>query len=298
MSDVRVRELAGRQFNRVSRRQLLDLGMSIKAIDRRVASGQLSSRRGGVFAVAPVLDHDPWGRWMEATLTQPSSLLSRRSASVAYGILDREGPWMTITRPGSGGPVVHDGIRVHRSSTLDADRTELRGIPITSVARVLLDLASDVGDRALARALREAVRLERISMGELGNALGRYRGRRGSRRLAEAVARYRGLPLARARSGAEIRAMELLRAANIPLPRLNWPVAGEEADLSWPHARLIIEIDGGPFHLDKGEDARKEAAWRGAGWEVRRLPSDDVYEHPGRLLALAANPVNVAPTPP
>ena len=57
-------------------------------------------------------------------------------------------------------------------------------------------------------------------------------------------------------------------------------MAGEEADLSWPDEKLIIEIDGGPFHLDKGEDARKEAAWRGAGWQVERTPSDDVYDKP------------------
>ena len=60
----------------------------------------------------------------------------------------------------------------------------------------------------------------------------------------------------------------------------------------WARARLIIEIDGGPFHLDAGADARKEAAWVAAGWTVRRLPSDDVYQRPERLLTLAA-PANV-----
>ena len=51
--------------------------------------------------------------------------------------------------------------------------------------------------------------------------------------------------------------------------------------------RLIVEIDGRPFHLDEGEDARKQAAWERAGWTVRRLSSDDVYERPQRLLRLA-----------
>jgi very-short-patch-repair endonuclease len=64
-------------------------------------------------------------------------------------------------------------------------------------------------------------------------------------------------------------------------------VAGEEADLSWPRQRLVVEIDGGPFHLDRGEDARKQRIWEHAGWTVRRLPSDDVYEAPDRLLRLA-----------
>jgi hypothetical protein len=160
------------------------------------------------------------------------------------------------------------------------------------VSRTLLDLANGVSERALARALREAVRLDLITLGALGDALGAYRGRRGSRRLAAAVARYTDLPLERARSGAEVRALEILRAAGGPLPGLNVRIAGEEADLSWPIPRMIIEIDGGPFHLDVGEDARKQACWEAAGWNVRRIATDDVYERPHLLLTLAP-PSNV-----
>jgi hypothetical protein len=174
-----------------------------------------------------------------------------------------------------------------RSSTLDGDVVSSRGIPITSVPRTLLDLARTVGDRALARALREAVRLELTTLARLGDRLCEYRGRRGSRRLADTITRYAGLPLERARSGAEIRALEVLRDANRSLPRLNARIAGEEADLSWPTEKLVVEIDGGPFHLDVGEDARKQRIWEGAGWKVRRIPSDDVYERPERLLRLA-----------
>ena len=97
-----------------------------------------------------------------------------------------------------------------------------------------------VSSRALARALREAIRLRLTTLGAVGDALGTHRGRRGAGRLAAAVVRYEGLPLERAR--------------------------------------------------DRGEDARKQARWGAAGWEVRRLPSDDVYEHPYRLLALASPP--------
>ena len=82
----------------------------------------------------------------------------------------------------------------------------------------------------------------------------------------------------------------MLRAAGRPLPRLNVRIAGEEADLSWAAWRLIVEIDGGPFHLDAGEDTRKQERWEAAGWTVRRLPSEDVYERPGLLLAAAEAP--------
>jgi very-short-patch-repair endonuclease len=287
MRDDRVAGLAGRQFNRVSRVQLEALGLTKDAIEHRVATGRLVIVEQGVLAVAPVLDDDSWGRWMGATLTQPGSLLSRLSAAVAWDVLSREGNLVSITRPGNGGPRRHGGILVYRSTALDDDRDELRGIPITSIARTLLDIANDVGERALARAVREAVRLELITLYELADALGRYRGRPGCRPLGATVARYSGLPIERARSGAEVRALELLREAGRTDVALNRVIAGEEADLVFAEKRLIIEIDGGPFHLDKGEDARKEAAWTAAGWTVRRLPSDDVYERQAHLLALA-----------
>jgi hypothetical protein len=288
MRDARVAELAGQQFNRVSRAQLAELGLSDNALAHRIRTGRLIAVEEGVFALAPVLAHDPWGRWMGATLTAPRTVLSRASAAVARGWWAHEGTVVTVTRPGSGGPRRHGGICVYRSSTLDGDCGELNGVPITSAARTLLDLAASAATsrRALARALREATRLGHTNLLDLADALGRFRGRRGSARLAAALARYSGLPIERARSGAEVRALEVLRDSEHSLPLLNHRVAGEEADLVWPDRRLIIEIDGGEFHLDRGEDARKQRAWERAGWAVRRLPADDVYERPNRLLAL------------
>jgi hypothetical protein len=289
MTDAQIAALAGRQFNRVSRQQLAKLGLSRSAIEHRLARGRLVAVEPGVFAIAPVIEHDDWGRWMAATLTEPQSVLSHNSAACAWGITTQRPRLQTITRPGSGGPRRHCGVLAFRSSTLAEDGTTLRGIPITCVPRTLLDLARGVTDRALARAVREAVRLELVTVPILGDHLVHHRGRRGSRRLAATLARYAGLPLERARSGAEIRALEVLRDAQRPLPSLNVRIAGEEADLSWRRARLIVEIDGAPFHLDVGEDARKERAWEAAGWSVRRISSDDVYENPQHVLALAPN---------
>lgn len=286
MWDSQIAKVAAGQFNRISRRQLIDLGLTDKAITHRVVSGRLVAVEEGVFAIAPVLDDD-WGRWMAATLTAPRSVLSHLSAAAAWGILSLARPLESVTRPGSGGPRRHGGVLAYRSTTLDGDVVTVSGVPVTSVPRTLLDLARTVGDRALARAVREAVRLGLTTVPTLVDRMADYRGRRGSRRLTDTITRYAGLPLERARSGAEIRALEILRDANRPLPRLNARVAGEEADLSWLNQKLIIEIDGGPFHLDVGEDERKQRAWERAGWKVLRIPSDEVYERPERLLHLA-----------
>lgn len=289
MDDL-VAQVAAGQYNRISRLQLCELGLSANAIKHRVSSGRYVIVEEGVFAIAPVLDHDPRGRWMAATLTQPGSTLSHLSSAVARGVLSFEGPFVTITRAGNGGTRRQGGMLIHHSTLLEGEITDLDGIPITTMERTLLDIAGEQSGPALARAVREAVRLAHTTLRRLGDAFGRYRGRRGIRALAATVARYSGLPLERARSGAEIRAMEILRDEGKPTPRLNVRVAGEEADLSWPGWRLVVEIDGPPFHRDVGEDARKERVWREAGWTVRRLPSDDVYERPWRLLDVALPP--------
>jgi very-short-patch-repair endonuclease len=84
-----------------------------------------------------------------------------------------------------------------------------------------------------------------------------------------------------------VRALIILRDAGVEMPEFNRKVAGAEADLIWCRHKLIVEIDGAPFHLDAGEDARKQQLWEAAGWTVRRISSDHVYEAPERLLALA-----------
>jgi hypothetical protein len=287
MTDARAARLAGMQFNRVSIRQLQALGMSEDAVAHRVAKGRFVIVEQGVYAMAPVRADDDWGRWMAATLTAPGSVLSHASAAAAAGTWSLPRDVESVTRPGSGGPRRFGGVVVFRSTTLEGDTTVLRGIPITNPSRTVLDLAPHVSERAIARLVRETVRLRRASVHELADAMGRHRGRRGCGRVGEAIARYSGLPIERARSGAEVRALEILRDAGRPMPRLNVRVAGVEADLSWPRERRIIEIDGEPFHLDRGEDLRRRGIWEAAGWSVVRISSEIVYGRPELLLRAA-----------
>ena len=291
MWDAHVVRLARRQFNRVSRDQLRALGLSESSISHAVRSGRLEIVHEGVFALPPVLEYDDLGTWMGATLTAPGSRLSLRWAGHAWGFAYRPNGLITVTRPGSGGPRRMSGVLAYRSTTIDSESTHLNGIPITTPERTLLDLAKRSSAAVLARGVREAIRLDRTTLQGLAAFTRERRRRPGATRLESVLVNYSGLPLRRARSGAEIKALELLRDAKRPMPRLNAKIAGEEADLSWPEVKLIVEIDGGPFHQDVGEDARKQAAWENAGWEVRRIPADYVYDRPGSFLALTPKDV-------
>jgi hypothetical protein len=286
MLDVRLVELLETQWNRASLAQIEALGFSRVDVKYRVETGRLRAVHQGVFAGRPFLD-DQRGRWMAAILTAPETYLSHASSAALHGFWDRRRRVETVTRPGSGGPRRIDGLLAYRSVTLNGNTMTVDGIPTTTPERAIIEMAPYVDDRGVARAVREALRVEKSTSEGLLRAVDAHFARRGTRRVLRTLARYAGLPVSQARSGAEIRALMVLRDAGRTLPRLNHKVAGEEADLSWRGHRLIIEIDGGPFHQDVGEDARKEAVWRDAGWTVLRLPSEAVYDHPQRLLTIA-----------
>jgi len=279
--DVRLLELAARQHRCVAWRQLVALGYSRRAIQHRVDAGRLVTVFDGVYAVAPLGD-DARTRWMAAALTTPDSVLSHASAGAAYRFRPFDAQFQVITRPGSGGPRRLGDLLVCRTNRIEA--TTHQGIPITTPERTLIDLAPHLNDKDLARAVRDAIRLKHTTPSDLFIALARHRGRRGTRRLHATVSRYASLPINRTRSDAEALALHVLRADP---PEVNRRRAGEEADLSWPAGRLIVELDGPQFHLDASEDLRKQRVWELAGWTVRRLPTDDVYLHPERLIAAA-----------
>jgi hypothetical protein len=286
MLDVRLFDLLESQWNRASLAQIEALGLSQGDVAYRVATGRLRAVHEGVFAGRPFLD-DQHGRWMAATLTAPGTCLSHASSAALHGFWDRRREIETVTRPGNGGPRRIDGLFVYRSVTLNGNTMTVDGIPTTTPERAIIEMAPYVDGAGLARAVREAMRVEKTTSERLLRAVDDHFRRRDTRRVLRTLAQFAGLPVSRARSGAEVRALMVLRDAGRRTPRLNHKVAGEEADLSWPAEQLIVEIDGGPFHRDVGEDARKEAVWRGAGWTVLRLPSDAVYNAPEQLLALA-----------
>jgi hypothetical protein len=286
MVDVQLLELLEKQWNRASLAQIEALGFTRDDVNHRVATGRLRAVHQGVFAGRPFLD-DQRGRWMAATLTAPGSCLSHASSAAVHGFWDRRRPLETVTRPGSGGPRRIDGVFVYRSLTLAGHMTTVDGIPTTTPERAIIEMAPYVDDRGLARAVREALRIEKTNATDLLRAVDNHARRRGTRRVLRTLARYAGLPINKARSGAEVRALMILRDAGRAAPRINSEVAGEEADLSWREHRLIIEIDGAPFHQDVGEDRRKESVWQAAGWRVVRISSALVYDSPEQLVALA-----------
>lgn len=83
--------------------------------------------------------------------------------------------------------------------------------------------------------------------------------------------------------------LRLIRGAGLPAPRTNYPVAGFSADFCWPDQRLIVEVDGYPFHSARAafeRDHRRDIVHKNAGYEVLRFTARQLEQEP--LLVVAA----------
>jgi very-short-patch-repair endonuclease len=178
------------------------------------------------------------------------------------------------------------GITVHRASLHPADITQRHGIPTTSAARTLLDLAASEPLEA-ERALNEARIARLVSDPSLNEQFSRYPRHRGTAALRKAIETEPRLT----RSEAERRAVDLIRRAGLPAPEVNQRVEGYEVDLVWREQRLVVEIDGYAFHSTRRSferDRRRDQALVAAGWRVVRVTWRQLTERPEAIAVMLA----------
>ncbi|HKP88544.1 MAG TPA: hypothetical protein VJT75_01090 [Thermoleophilaceae bacterium] len=275
--DSALRFLASSQDDVVAAWQLRESGWSWGKIKHHVRSRGWRRLHRGVFLLtssAPTRKQLWWG----AALTRPESFLSYGSGGACYGFHSFDPGFEVITRPGHGGCRRYRGVLVYRSTTLADEVTRFDDIPITTAARVLVDLAAaGLDDRRLGRAFRESIRLKRTTAARVGHCARRHVHAPGASRLAALATRYGQVPYHRTRSDAEGRSLELLNDAGAERAEVNVTIAGEEADLVFRGRKEIIEIDGPQFHRFPDEDERKRRIWEEAGFRVRRIGSGEVY---------------------
>jgi len=261
-------EVAARQHGLVTRPQLAGVGIHDDGIARRVRKGMLHRVHQGVFAVGhPALTAH--GRWLAAVLAcGPGSLLSRLDAAALWGIYHASGPRVHVLTAWHREAT---GICVHRARRLHPDDVaEHEGIPVTSVARTLVDLTDLLaGDRVL-RALREAEYLRLLDHDALNAAVERARGRRNLGALKSALAIHR--PGQIVRDELEHRFLELIRGAGIRKPETNVKVTTRRraytVDCLWRAEGVAVELDGRAAHARAAafeEDRERDASLSATG---------------------------------
>jgi|SRR4051794_26517411 len=264
--------LAGRQHGVVARGQLLAAGLGRRVIDRRIESGLLQPLHRGVYAVGHrALRAEAW--WIAAVLAAgPGAVLSYRSAAELWGL-----------RSGSRRRIEVTVARRRRSTArLELHEVELQpdevtveaGVPVTTPARTLLDLAVVLTEQHLERAFQEAEVRRLASPTSLDALVAPYPARRGTPAIRRIVERHRNLGTAVPTSILERRFLALLDAHDLPRPSIDRLSEGGELDATWRAQRLIVECDGFASHGTREAfeaDRAKDRALQVAGWRVIRI---------------------------
>jgi very-short-patch-repair endonuclease/predicted transcriptional regulator of viral defense system len=245
--------LARRQHGILTRRDLLALGFSSKAVEHRLAEGRLYLIWRGVYAVGwPELTRER--RWMAAVLAcGEGAVLSHRSAAALWGIGEEreERVDVSVRRRCE---LTRKGIRARSRTSLSPDDVVTRkGIPVTRPARTLVDAATELGDKRLERAVNEADRLDLIDPETLRAELNDYAGVPGVKRLRQLLDRH---TFRLSDSDLEVHFRSLAAGLGLPPPLTKQAVNGFEVDFHWPDLGLVVETDGLRYHRTPAEQAR------------------------------------------
>lgn len=241
-------ELAARQHGVVSRPQVLRLGLTDDGIRSSIRSGVLHRVHSGVYAVGYRADTRE-ARWMAAVLAcGPDAVLSHFDAAAVWGVYDLLGPRVhVLTRWNRRGA----GLWVHRARRLHPDDLSVeRRIPVTSIARTLVDLTQFLGRDRILRAMREAEFKRLLDHDALDAAVQRARGRRNITVLRAALAQHGQGQIVR--DELEHRFLELVRKAGLPPPETNVKVKTKRCsyivDCLWRAEGVAVELDGRAAH--------------------------------------------------
>lgn len=245
-------------------------------------AGRLYPKYRGVYAYGhPQLSRE--GEWMAGVLAGgDGAALAGRCATALLRLTTWVPREVEIVVPKRRRP--QPGLRVRTCRRLDPrDITVVNGIPVTTVARLLVDLTEDSEPDELANLIHEAAHSKKFNLAATRAAMERANGRRHLKVLEAAIELHLS-GSAGTRSRLERRFRKLVVGAGLPDPRMNTIVNGFEVDAHWPG--VCVEIDG-PGHRrarSKTDDRIRDAALRASGYVVIRFTEDDVEQRPEMIL--------------
>jgi very-short-patch-repair endonuclease len=266
--DAELARLAEPQHGLISWLQLLKAGLTPAEIKYRVKVGRLHRIHRGVYAVGH-RPPSPHARAMAAVLAcGEGAVLSHQSAARLWGIQRKWRGAMHVSGPGRHR---HRGVQFHETRTLTPhDITIHYGIPVTTPARTVLDLADTLDDPGLTRAINEAQLVCRLTLEDVAAILVRSPGRRAAKRLKQFV-QHADAPT---RSTFEDGFLAFTERYDIERPEVNQHIEGHEVDMLWREQRLIVELDSRTYHervRDFEADREKDADLLAAGFRVLRI---------------------------
>ncbi len=269
--DRRLGATAGRQDNVVTITQIRECGLSHDALKWRLHNGLIQRLHTGVYLIGPAPPSFHARARAAALAVAPHSAVSMRSAAARLGFAPEPAGPIHVTV--SGRDVrSRSGIIVHRSRLTSAEVWMVDGVPVTSPARTLADLAATEPVAEVEQLLIDARVARVVRDAELWAELGRTSRMPGRARLRELLRDESEEGYSRSR--AERRMRSLIRDADLPRPEFNARVRGFMVDCLWARLRVVGEVDSESFHGHRDafhEDRRRDQVLAAAGFIVIRI---------------------------
>ena len=272
--DAAIAAIACRQHALITHAQALEAGMSRREILVRTSSGRWEPRRRGVYAIAGSPETERQVVLAACLAAGEEALASGLTAAALWGL--RLPPPTAIELVGPRRRL--EGVRSHQSSTLaPADRVHLGAIPVTSVARTLVDGAGSVPAERLGGVVDDTLRRGLVTLDQLRRCHERVDtgpGRRPTLAMREVLdARRTGFVPGDSAPEADI--VNLLSERGLPAPVLGHRVrvgrSKYKLDIAWPESMVAIEFDSWEFHRTFTafhKDRERHRRLVAAGWTI------------------------------
>lgn len=284
-----VRKIASANHGLIDRRKVKSLGLTNNQIATALKRRWWEQVHPGVYyvnATAMTWEAKLAGAVMAAG---PDAGASHRAAARLRGLDVIRSELVEITVPYSDRPMP-EGVAIHRTRR-PRPLALHRSIPVTTVERTLLDLASVLSPRMLTRSIESALRLRLTTIAMMWRVIDTDGGRgvTGTRALRHALGQ---VELELTGSFAESDFNDLLKRAPVPDAQLQFRVLlpdGSNAypDFAWPGLMKLVEVDGFMAHSTPEQlqnDLRRQNLLMELGWQVRRFSARDIRDRPMEVI--------------
>lgn len=285
--DASCAAIAATQHGVISQSQAKGWGMTANSIHHRVRTGEWIRVLPRVYRLrgAPETWHQ---NLMAAALwAGESAVVSGRSAAALHEFDGfQPGPVEVSSTKKLKSP--DPSLVVHRIKKFgSADLATHLGIPVTSPARTIVDVAGVVDTETLRYALDSCVRRRLFTLTRLRWQIRQSGGQRGITTLRQMID---GATIPH--SLFERKFLRLIDSSSLEMPECQFRIYDGrqflgQVDFCYPAARLIIETDGRKWHVDddafqKSRDRRNAQTSR--GWRILHVTWSDLTHRPQKLV--------------
>jgi very-short-patch-repair endonuclease len=282
--DDRVAAIAARQAGAFTRSQVLEVGGTDRMIRRRRDARRWTSRIQGVYELTQF--PESWLRdlWVACLAPSTGAVVSFQAAAVLHGLATFRTSPVVVTVPHSDTRLTALGT-VHQSRRLYEEHvTALDGLPVTTVARTIMDLSAIYRISRVELAMDSALAARTCTVDDITTTFDDLasRGRRGIATIRRLLATRQPGYVAPS-TMAEALLLRALRHGGLARPALQFPHPGSEiegfVDAAYPAERLLLEVDGRRWHTrerDFARDRARDIAATIAGYRTLRFTWDDV----------------------